>query len=110
MDKAIWIFFDLGIKGDYEGIYRWLDTHHADECGDSVAFLKFASSGDLLSEVKTSLQEEVEIDAKTRIYLVWSEGHKTKGRFIFGRRKAPAWAGYAPTAEASLSDEDQDAG
>jgi hypothetical protein len=31
---AVWISFDLGVRGDYEGMYAWLDTHNAKECGD----------------------------------------------------------------------------
>ena len=36
--KAIWLSFDLGVAGDYPGLYKWLDEHDAVECGDSVAF------------------------------------------------------------------------
>ena len=27
MKKAIWISYDLGIGGDYDGLYRWLANH-----------------------------------------------------------------------------------
>jgi len=33
MKKLIWIAFDLGVRGDYDGIYEFLDTHEAKECG-----------------------------------------------------------------------------
>lgn len=42
MKKAIWISYDLGVKGDYEGLYAWLDDHKAIECGDSVAFINYS--------------------------------------------------------------------
>ena len=37
MKKFIWLSYDLGIGGDYESLYSWLDNHEAKECGDSVA-------------------------------------------------------------------------
>ncbi len=41
MKKTIWLSYDLGVKGDYEGLYAWLDDHGAIECGESVAFFNF---------------------------------------------------------------------
>ena len=41
MNKALWLSYDLGVKGDYEGLYAWLDDHNAEECGNSVAFLHY---------------------------------------------------------------------
>ena len=35
--QVIWISFDLGIRGDYENLYAWLDEHGAKECGDNFA-------------------------------------------------------------------------
>ena len=34
--KAVWISFDLGVQGDYEGLYRWLDSFDARECGENL--------------------------------------------------------------------------
>lgn len=34
--KTIWISYDLGVGGDYEGLYAWLDNNEATECGDSL--------------------------------------------------------------------------
>ena len=31
ISKAIWLSFDLGIGGDYPGLYKWLDNHKAIE-------------------------------------------------------------------------------
>jgi len=96
MRKAVFLSFDLGVRGDYEGLYRWLDAQGARECGDSVAFFNFESKQDLLSDVRKSLQKSIEITPKTRIYLIYRDGSKIKGQFLFGQRKAPAWTGYAP--------------
>jgi hypothetical protein len=32
-----WLSFDLGLQGDYDNLYAWLDKQGAQECGDSVA-------------------------------------------------------------------------
>jgi len=46
MHTAMWMSYDLGVKGDYEGLYAWLDDHDAKECGNSVAFLRYEYSAD----------------------------------------------------------------
>jgi hypothetical protein len=101
MKKAVWLSFDLGVKGDYEGLYQWLDAREAIECGDSVAFFKLQSDGDdLPGEIKKSLEKSVEVDAKTRVYIVYRRKNDkaVRGTFLFGQRKAPPWAGSAPGA------------
>ena len=102
MKKAVWLSFDLGVKGDYEGLYQWLDAHGAIECGESVAFFKLESDGaDLPGQIKKSLQDSIEVDAKTRVYIIYWKDKAIKGSFVFGQRKSPPWAGSAPklTAE-----------
>ena len=99
MKKAVWLSFDLGIQGDYQGLYEWLDTQQAIECGDNVAFFNFETDGksDVANQIKESLQNTIEENSKTRIYVIWRQSDESvKGRFIFGQRKSPAWAGYAP--------------
>jgi bisphosphoglycerate-independent phosphoglycerate mutase (AlkP superfamily) len=99
MKQAVWLTFDLGIQGDYQGLYQWLDTQQATECGDNVAFFNFEhdETRDLADQIKESLKPAIQEDSKTRIYVIWRQSDNgVKGRFIFGRRKAPAWAGYAP--------------
>jgi hypothetical protein len=96
MKCAIWISFDLGVKGDYEGMYMLLDSLEAKECGDSAAFFNFNYEGDLVSALKGAIDEHVTLDRRSRIYAVFpGEDGKYKGRFLVGRRKRPAWAGYA---------------
>ncbi len=51
--------FDLGVKGDYENLYKWLDAREARECGDSVAYLNFEYSKDIVTEITTSLHSSV---------------------------------------------------
>ena len=107
MRKAVWLSFDLGVKGDYESLYAWLDAHDAHECGDSTAFFEYETDGILPDEIKNSLKEAIDVDAKTRIYIVYKDDKKVKGRFLFGRRKSPPWSGYAPKETADTLDEDK---
>jgi hypothetical protein len=94
---VVWISFDLGVQGDYESLYRWLDAHDAQECGDNLAFLKkYEHSGSLSESLKRDLEGSIEINQRTRIYIVREVSGKPKGKFIFGSRKRPPWTGYAP--------------
>jgi hypothetical protein len=97
MKKAIWISFDLGVRGDYEGLYTWLDSKGAIECGDSFAFLNYEVSGDIVESLKKDIEENIDITKKTRIYAIFrdSSTKKMKGKFIFGNRKAAPWTGYS---------------
>ena len=70
MKIRVWLSYDLGIKGDYESLYSWLDKQKALECGDSIA---------------TFFWEDVE-NIK--------EDNNT-GSFIVGKRKAAPWDGYS---------------
>jgi hypothetical protein len=106
MKKAVWLPFDLGVKGDYESLYQWLDTREAIECGDNVAFFNHESDGiDIPGEIKRSLLESIQVDAKTRVYIIYRQDKAIKGRFLFGGRKAPPWSGAAPKLSA---EEDED--
>jgi hypothetical protein len=115
MKKAVWISFDLGVNGDYEGMYAWLDTHHAKECGDSIAFLGYEPkrdsvlgepTRDLISELKADLKRSVSIKKKNRVYVIYkSDEGKLKGVFLFGGRKKSPWTGYGASEEMESSDE-----
>jgi hypothetical protein len=99
MKQTIWVSFDLGIRGDYEGMYGFLDTHQAKECGDGVAVLQYDFEGDLAGKLKEDLAQSVKLDKRSRIYVVFpGENGKYKGRFIVGGRKPPPWAGYGSVA------------
>jgi hypothetical protein len=101
----IWLSYDLGIRGDYDGIYRWLADHNAEECGDSVAVLSFADNGDLRNDLKKDLKKHVKTDARTRIYLV-SRGEKgMTGSFVMGGRKSPPWTGFSSKESTAVDDE-----
>ena len=97
MPQAIWLSWDLGVRGDYEGLYAWLDAHQAKECGDSAAFLQYEYAGSPRDALATELRDQITLSKETRIYVVWRDGDdgKLKGRFAIGGRKGAPWSGYA---------------
>jgi hypothetical protein len=105
--EAIWLAFDLGVSGDYENLYRWLDARQAKECGDNIAYFQFEYEKQILDELTASLQSSVKMTASSRFYLLgqWAADKKLRGRFIIGHRKPPPWSGFGPPKEAAQSDE-----
>ena len=68
MRHFVWISFDLGVKSDHEGMYAWLDTKGAKECGDSLACFWFEhASNDVLEDMKKDLKSKWIVT--TRCYL-----------------------------------------
>lgn len=95
MEKTkIWISYDLGINGDYQSLYTWLDNHKAEECGDSVAVLKeYAYTGDLKAYVTNDIQNHVQLKKTDRVYLFCA--NPVLAGFIIGGRKRSPWIGYS---------------
>lgn len=108
MNKStIWISYDLGVRGDYEGLYSWLDQHEARECGDSLALLVYEYSKMLLKSLKQDLGNSVHTDKRTRMYVIYrdKDTKKMKGVFIYGGRKSPPWTGMSGEGEGQEDDE-----
>ena len=106
MSKSVWISFDLGVDGDYEGMYAWLDNHAAKECGDSIALVLFESRGDLITELREELKAHVRLSTRSRIYAIYrGEDTKTKGTWLVGRRKQAPWTGYGSLENEGTTDE-----
>lgn len=83
--KRYWLSFDLGLRGNYEELYIWLDNMKALECGENIAtFVTDKSVKQINEELAKFLKKSV------RIYIIAKSG----GKFILGRRKRPSWAGY----------------
>ncbi len=101
MESTIWISFDLGITGDYEGLYSWLDSNGAKECGTSVAYLTYNHPGDLMEALRKDLNEVVSLNKRSRIYVVSRDGEQFKGSYLIGRRKAAPWEGYGAVEDHS---------
>jgi hypothetical protein len=106
--SAIWISYDLGIKGDYASLYAWLDSHGAKECGDSVAFLTYEHDGDVRATLEADLQSAINIEKRARIYMIYREKDtgKNRGVFLFGGRRAPPWTGYASKGGGTADEEE----
>ena len=94
METTVWISYDLGVSGDYEALYSWLDSLGAKECGDSVAYLKYKHSGELMKSLEKEITDVVTLNKRSRIYVVRREEGQIKGRFLVGRRKSAPWEGY----------------
>ena len=99
MKLRIWLSFDLGIRGDYEGLYAWLDDHGAKECGESLATLMFEYEKNLPDELAEELKSAIELDRKSRFYVIWKEDGKMKGRFVVGKRRASPWQGLGASGD-----------
>jgi len=93
--KAMWLVYDFDLGGDFEGLYKWLDSKGSTECGNGVAFLNFEFEHDFYPELKESLEKDVNIQRKDRIYIIYSDARKMRGKFLSGERKKNPWAGYA---------------
>ena len=104
MESTIWISYDLGVSGDYEGLYAWLDDHKAEECGNSVAWVfSFSHEGDVLTSLKAEIEGAVSLNKRSRIYVIYIDDEGTKGRFIIGGRKGAPWRGFG-MHEAAVDD------
>ena len=100
MQSAIWLSYDLGVSGDYEGMYSWLENHGAKECGPSVAFLKsYEFEGDLLESLKADVGDMVALNRQSRIYAIFNDNGRLRGRYVVGKRKAPPWTGFGDLPE-----------
>ena len=114
MNKAIWILFDFGLKGDYKSLYTWLDNYGAIECGQNMAFLKYPSdnvnsesSTSIYENVKKDFTDEVKLSKNDRVYLIYKDelSSKMKGKWLNGNRKAAPWEGYGKLESQQTEDE-----
>jgi len=104
MEKSVWLSYDLGVMGDYPGLYKWLDNKNAVECGKSVAFFNESvpdstSDEQFLQILEKDIKDNVQVKPGNRFYIVWQrKGENGKrvmrGSFIMGKRMASPWEGY----------------
>lgn len=116
MRQLVFLSYDLGFQGNYPELYKWLDTHKAQECGDSYCrfIYEFKSIGeDVTSEEETmAMVREIRIDLTTsvhfsntdRVYMTsefFVKGKKQMaGIFLVGKRKQTnPWDGAAGDAD-----------
>lgn len=105
MNRGVWIYFDLGVQGDYEGMFAWLDSHRAHECGENLAFVRYEFTEDLFEEIKADMVDSVELKRKDRVYVVFKDdAEKVVGKFLYGRRMRAPWTGYGSAEEGESED------
>ncbi len=99
-EKTIYLSFDFGLRGDFRGLFAWLDQQKAKECGNSLAVLNYSFSGDLLTDLQADLSSAVQLEKSDRLYVIWKdeETGNFRGKFLHGNRKASPWEGYAAAA------------
>lgn len=93
-----WLSFDLGLQGDYNSLYSWLDKQGAQECGDSVATFKSKKTRE---QIAIELKDIFEEKSKPRLYLI---SMQRGGKFLSGKRKRAPWTGYADVSVGSGED------
>ena len=104
-DQMIWLSYDLGVDGDYENLYAWLDGKDAKECGDSMAVFRYENSKDIADKLKNDIENHVDIRTKDRIYIIFrNQEDVMKGKFIWGSRKKAPWSGYAVEKNGGIED------
>jgi len=102
--EAVWIAYDLGLDGDYENLFHWLDVHEAKECGPNLAFFLHEYGDELPMQLLGDMQKSIEIRPKDRIYAVWARSGQAIGLFLTGGRKQSPWAGYAVKETGTVED------
>ena len=99
LKKTIWLSYDLGATGDYEGMYAWLDNKKAKECGSGLAVFEYHYKGDLPEFLKRDISEAVSLNKRSRIYVIFREEGKTRGRYLTGKRRGAPWTGFGEHGE-----------
>lgn len=92
----VWLAFDLGLQGDYAGLFAFLDRLEAQECGNGLAVFVYHYDADLAEELKRELLKAIALDeARDRLYLMQKfDDGRMHGTFLVGRRRRPPWIGY----------------
>lgn len=105
MQKAVWLTYDLGVKGDYQHLYAWLDDQKAIECGNNLAYFKYPIDKDdddlLKDKLREDLEKNVSFQPGDRIYIIRKNTQEkfVAGSFIIGKRKATPWEGYGKSID-----------
>jgi hypothetical protein len=93
-----WISFDLGLMGNYGGVYEWLDSLGAQECGPGVATITSTKPRDQLA---AEIQGILKGAPRARAYII---SMKQGGRFVAGGRKGAPWDGFAVSTANSVDE------
>lgn len=115
--KAIWLSYDLGLKGDYPGLFTWLDNHKAIECGQNFAFFHYViiesfteiGKEELVNAIYKDISGSVKLSKTDRLYIIWRDNdtNKVKGTFINGARKQNPWEGFGEKGGKKIIDTEE---
>lgn len=115
--KGIWISYDFGLKGDFTGLFTWLDNQNAVECGNGLAFFLYdtskinvrVDSSDLIKHISKDIKGAVKLSKTDRVYIIVkdSQSNKVKGKFINGSRKQSPWEGYGKLKDGNIEDSEE---
>ena len=116
MKQWVFLSYDMSFQGSFAELYKWLDVHKAQECGDS--FCRFVYDFKSIAEDVTSEEEtmamvrEIRADLTKAVHFLSSErvyivtGFFVKGKkqpagiFLVGNRKQTnPWDGASGEAE-----------
>jgi hypothetical protein len=98
----VWLNFDLGFDGDWEGLYQFLADHDAKECGANSATF-FWPTKNLKNSLQKALRDAVKIDKRSKIYAIYKAPDGMHASFMFGKRRSPKWTGYS-SSESSVDE------
>ena len=110
MKITFYINFDLNIRGDYKGLYKWLDKIKAEERGSNYAIIKdyefpetemvgltkiYEKNNAFAKYLRNEIKKFVNVGNSDRIYLTIAMigTDHIGGIFLFGRRQSSPWEG-----------------
>ncbi len=88
MRDRVWISFDLAPGGDRDGMYAWLRSVDARECGPALATFVLTFEDDPADTLQTIISRAVRLGPADRVYVLYKDpvDGEVTGRFVFGSR------------------------
>lgn len=107
MEKSYWLSYDLGVGGNYDKLYSWLDDHNAVPCGNNVAFFKYQyeDGKNPDDEIRGDLIKSVAPQPGNKLYLIRRKDNGLIGSFIYGKRGSTPWIGYGSKSQVGEVDQ-----
>jgi hypothetical protein len=112
----MWLTYDLGSGGDFQGIYAWLDDNKAIECGNNCAYISdyeypetITTDMNFVDFFKKELEKNINFKSGNRIYIVrksldTDKKGKSIGSFVIGKRRANTWEGFGTKTENTIDE------
>lgn len=97
MEAYVILTYDLGISGDYKGLFKFMDSHEAIETAGNTGVFKFQYKANLKEELKSEIEKYVKINEGDRIYCFSKPVNENNffGFFVAGGRVTPPWKGFS---------------